>query len=241
MEIIFRPNATARVLLIAVAGLTLMHTLALIAYFQIDDPMVFRFTQWFDLDIEYNLPSWYSALAIFASALLFLVIAVSRESRLDYVKLCWFGLGLIFLFLSADEAFQLHEALGDKVETQVVATGLFYFPWVIPYLSLLVLLAAFYVRFLFLLPRKTAKRLVLAAALFLTGAVVFDMLGGREAELNGYDSITYCVLYTIEEVLEMLGILVLIHTLLAYIEDHHGLLSIRIYFRSTDGIGPCER
>ena len=40
------------------------------------------------------------------------------------------------------------------------------------------------------------------------------MLGGREADLHGYDSITYCILYTIEEFLEMIGIVILIYALL---------------------------
>jgi len=44
------------------------------------------------------------------------------------------------------------------------------------------------------------------------------MLGGREADLHGYDSITYCILYTIEEFLEMIGIVILIYALLSYTE-----------------------
>ena len=53
-----------------------------------------------------------------------------------------------------------------------------------------------------------------------------DMLGGREAELNGYDSLLYCFLYTIEELFEMLGIVGTIHALLSYFEEQHGYILI---------------
>jgi hypothetical protein len=66
--------------------------------------------------------------------------------------------------------------------------------------------------------------LILCGIVFVTGAAVFDMLGGREAELNGYDSATYCLLYTVEESLEMVAIAGLIYTLLSHIESRFGYL-----------------
>ncbi|MCI5151354.1 MAG: peptidase M48 Ste24p, partial [Candidatus Electrothrix sp. MAN1_4] len=78
------------------------------------------------------------------------------------------------------------------------------------------------------LPRKTALLLILSAIIFLTGSVGFDMLGGKEAELHGYYSNTYMVLSTIEEFLEMSGIVLLIYTLLDYIEQHHGYLCLSL-------------
>ena len=86
------------------------------------------------------------------------------------------------------------------------------------------ILGLLYFRFIFSLPRKTTTLLVISAIVFLTGAVFLDMLGGKEAELHGYYSVMYTVLYTIEEFLEMLGVVLLIYTLLDYIEQQFGTL-----------------
>jgi len=57
------------------------------------------------------------------------------------------------------------------------------------------------------------------------------MLGGREADLHGYDSITYCILYTVEEFLEMIGVVVLIYALLSYIERQFGYLCVTLQIK----------
>ncbi len=41
-------------------------------------------------------------------------------------------LGIIFLFLSIDEGFQIHENIGDMAK-YIDSTGVLYFPWVVPY------------------------------------------------------------------------------------------------------------
>ncbi len=56
----------------------------------------------------------------------------------------------------------------------------------------------------------------------MTGVIGVEMLGAREADLHGTDTVLYCVLYTIEELLEMLGIVVFIHALLSHIVDEAG-------------------
>ncbi|MCI5143186.1 MAG: hypothetical protein D3909_15955 [Candidatus Electrothrix sp. ATG1] len=90
------------------------------------------------------------------------------------------------------------------------------------------ILGLLYFRFLFCLPRKTFVLFICSAVIFLTGAGFFDMLGGKEAELHGYYSITYTVLYTIEEFLEMIGVVLLIYTLLDYIEQQYGHLNFSL-------------
>ena len=59
---------------------------------------------------------------------------------------------------------------------------------------------------------------MLCASIFCTGAIGFDILGGYEADLNGDDTIKYCILYTIEESLEMFGLIYLSSILLGLLE-----------------------
>ena len=107
-------------------------------------------------------------------------------------------------------------------------SGLLYFPWIIPYSILTSILGLLYVRFILNLPRKTGILLILSAIIFLTGVGLFDMLGGKEAELHGYYSTAYTLLYTVEEFLEMSGVVLLMYTLLAYIEEQYGYLCLSL-------------
>jgi hypothetical protein len=244
VQITIKAKKTAFFFLLVVFLLTLLHCVALFLFFHSDNPNVLNFTLWFDLDIERNIPSLYSAASILLCSLLFFLIAcLERKTESRHVP-PWLGLSAIFLFLSADEAFELHEAAGDMTAKFIHATGFLYFPWVIPYMFLTVIFILIYRKFFLNLPARTAKLFILSLAVYFTGAVVFDMLGGKEAELHGYDSLIYCLLYTVEEVLEMLGVVGIIYTLLSYLERQHGYMTITLQlqrepFDSTGRNGGC--
>ncbi|WP_339134696.1 MAG: hypothetical protein WGN25_16055 [Candidatus Electrothrix sp. GW3-4] len=231
------PRKTALFFLVIVILLTVLHSIALTVLLATGNQELLDITGYVDLDIEKNIPSLYSAFAILCCSLLFFALAVLEKRQGRQRPLYWLGLAGVFFFLALDEAFVLHEGLGDLTEEYMQRTGilqvsgLLYFPWIIPYSILTTLLGLFYFRFILRLPRKTAVLLILSAIIFLTGAAGFDMLGGREAELHGYYSVTYTVLYTIEEFLEMNGIVLLIYTLLAYIEQQFGHLCFSLEVR----------
>ena len=140
-------------------------------------------------------------------------------------------MSIIFLFLSIDEGFQIHENIGDITENYIDSTGFLYFPWVVPYGFAVIVFILVYLKFTLDLPKRTAVLFILSGTVYLTGAIVFDMLGGREADLHGFDSITYCILYTIEEFLEMIGVVVLIYALLSYIERQFGYLCVTLQIK----------
>ena len=227
------PRKTALFFLSIVVLLTVLHGITQAMFLSTLNEDLLELTEYFDLDIEKNIPSLYSAFAILCSSLLFFCIA-SLEKKQQERRRYWLGLAAVFLFLSLDEAFALHEGLGDYTEELIKstgileATGLLYFPWIIPYSMLTSILGLLYFRFIFGLPRRIMLLMILSAIIFLTGAVGFDMVGGKEAELHGYYSNRYIVLYTIEEFLEMIGIVLLIYTLLAYIEQQHGHLRLSL-------------
>lgn len=234
VQITIKAKKTAFLFLLTVILLTLLHCLALFLFFHSDNPNVLDFTLWFDLDIERNIPSLYSAAAILICSLLSFLLAGLERKTDSRNSMYWFGLFLTFLFLSADEAFELHEAAGDVVSGYMHATGLLYFPWVVPYILLTALFVLLHIKFVLGLPARTARLFMLSGAVYLIGAVVFDMLGGREAELHGYDSAIYCLLYTSEELLEMLGVVGIIYTLLSYLEVRHGCVEIILQLNDAD-------
>ena len=227
INITLKPNKVTFLFLLIVFFLTFVHCIISVLFFYFDEnPNILTLVEWFDLDLEDNIPSLYSAFAILICSSLFFIIASYKPKPFDYEKLCWFGLGIIFFFLAIDETFQVHEAIGDITEDYVDATGFLYFPWVIPYGFAVIVFILFYLKYLLGLPKKTAILFILSGVIYLTGAVILDMLGGREAELHGYESVAYYILYTVEEFFEMIAIVILIYALFAYIEQQFGYLNI---------------
>ncbi len=227
-KIKIKAKKTAYFFLLIIIILTLLHCIALFLFFHSDNPRVLDFTLWFDLDTERNIPSFYSAAAILFCSLLSFLLACFAKTTDKFHFIHWLGSSFIFLFLSIDEACELHEAIGDLVEKYIHATGLIYFPWVLPYSILAILCALLYLKFFLQLPSRTKRLFIVSGAIYFIGAVFFDMLGGREAELHGFDSVIYCLLYTVEEFLEMLGIVGMIYTLLDYIEEKYGSIVITL-------------
>jgi len=70
-----------------------------------------------------------------------------------------------------------------------------------------------------MLPRQTMILFICAGVIFITGAVGIEIISAQEADLHGTESVLYSVLYTIEELCEMLGIVIFCYALLRYIED----------------------
>ena len=60
--------------------------------------------------------------------------------------------------------------------------------------------------------------IMFSAIIFLTGAIGFDILGANEASIHSEETLLYCIYYTIEESLEMFGLVYLISILLGLLE-----------------------
>jgi hypothetical protein len=69
---------------------------------------------------------------------------------------------------------------------------------------------------------------LVSGATFISGAIGFELFGGRHLELHGNNNATYALFQTCEETLEMLGIALFIYTLLTYIVDQFGTLQITL-------------
>lgn len=93
-----------------------------------------------------------------------------------------------------------------------------YSAWVVPYGIGLVLLAATYTRFLFRIPRRSAILLIFAGVWFVSGALVMELISGHVYQAAGSKNILYIVVQTLEETLEMSGIVVFIFALIDYIK-----------------------
>lgn len=176
-----------------------------------------------DVDSEQNIPTYFSMLLLlFAAQLLAVITVLNRKQRRPYgVK--WAILTIGFLFMAYDEAFQVHDKLTGPIK-QVLGDqtlGIFYFAWVIPGIVLVFAVGAFFLKFLLFLPPADRFRFLAAAALYLAGAIGFEMIGGSYAKTHGINNLTYSLITTVEESLEMTGLIVFIWALLNYYRDHY--------------------
>ncbi len=226
MEITIQPKRVALAFFWVVMALTLIHSIVLFFYFYLPDDEVFGLVDLFDFDIEGNIPTLYSSVAILFCAALLAIIARSNWKKRDQWRMYWLGLAVMFLFLAVDEGVALHEYLSNIFEEFMEAEGLLYFLWVVPYGIATVIVGLIYLRFVLHLPQSTKRLFIAAGLIFLTGAVGIEMLSAQEVDRHSTYTITYCLLYTVEEVFEMLGIVLFIYALLSYIVQELGRLSI---------------
>ena len=117
--------------------------------------------------------------------------------------------------------------MSGVMERWVTPKGYLLWLWVIPYGFAVLVLAAVYLRFLVRLSRTTRYYFILAALLFLGGAIGVEMLSAWEKDLNDY-TILYYVLYSLEEFLEMIGVAVFIYALLKNLADESPVIRITL-------------
>jgi hypothetical protein len=168
--------------------------------------------------VEHNIPTYFSVLLILIAAFLLAIIAaIKREQKACHASK-WVILSVGFLFMASDEVFQFHERLNIPVGTLLGdgSLGVFYFPWVIPGIVLVFVLGLYFLRFLGYLPTATSFRFLLAATLYIGGAIGIELIGSSHAELHGFENWTYSKIATLEESLEMAGLIVFIGALLNY-------------------------
>ncbi|HWO41824.1 MAG TPA: hypothetical protein VNO43_08490 [Candidatus Eisenbacteria bacterium] len=190
---------------------------------------VFGLVRLFDMDNESNVPTSFAIALLTISAFLLLLVGVlERQSRAPY-SWHWLVLSAVFGYLAIDEATQIHEFMtGCTIDfLGYEPTGIFYFAWVIPAAVLTGIFALLFLRFFLHLPRRTRFAVGAAAALYVGGALGFDMIGGYYGERHGFDNLSYKLIANVEETLEIAGLLVFIWTLLAYLESSYGEVRLR--------------
>jgi len=213
-KLILQPESVALGFFWVVVALTVANCVVQIFYFSSEDHR--GYVDLFDVGIEASLPTLYSVVAIFVSSLLLAVHAMVSKRMKDGEFGYWLALAAIMLFLGVDEGVTIHEGLTNLLGEYMDREGFLYFLWVIPYGIATMVLGLVFLRFLLRLPLRTRSLFLIAGFIFVSGAIGVEVFGAREADLYGTDTITYTVLYTVEEFLEMTGIVVFIYALMSH-------------------------
>ncbi len=158
------------------------------------------------LDSEHSLPAWYSSLLMLANAGLLAVIATLAGSERQKDATRWWLLVVIFAIMALDEAVSFHEILISPLHDILHTSGLFTFAWVIPGSVVVVALGLYFLPFVLRLPPRTRWMVVLAGAIYVTGALVLEFVGGAEVDAVGWDGVPYIISFIFEESFEIIGL-----------------------------------
>jgi len=232
-QISLNASLITRVLVIA-AFLLLLADIAgvFIKYFTAYEH-VYKLINLFDFDRERNIPTGFSAFLLVFAAQLLAVITLLEKKRTSLYWIYWAILSFGFFIMAVDEVFAYHEKSIDPLSKLLGGgnLGVFHFTWVVPAILFVFFLALFYLKFLLRLPSKTRLSFLIAAALYLGGTIGCELIGGHIYELHGIHNLTYGLITTLEESLEIAGTIVFIWALLVYITSHYKDVQFR--FRST--------
>ena len=175
-----------------------------------------------DLDVEANLPTWYSCMSLALCSGLLLAIHRTKSKQRDPYSLHWLGLALGLALMSIDELASIHEACMWPLQSALGTSGPLFFAWVIPGFMIVLVVGLLYLRFLLALPPRTRNIFILAALVFLSGALGMEMIGSslyHDLVIAGKEeSVPYALETIVEETLEMTGVLIFLYGILDYIK-----------------------
>ena len=177
-----------------------------------------------NLDGEHNLPALFSiGLLLCASMLLALIAILEGKHRAPDVSK-WMILAAGFVLMALDEALAIHEKAIEPLRALLGGEnlGIFFFAWVIPGIALVAALGVFFLPFMLRLPRRTAIAFAISAAIYLGGALGVELVEGWWREGHTHRNLVYHFLVSLEEGMEMIGIVAFIHALLHYMAARYG-------------------
>lgn len=170
-----------------------------------------------DVDAEVSFNNWYSLLLHYTCFLLLTLIGAQKLAAKDRSGYQWLILALVFLFLSSDEALSIHEKIAVFINHFWHFSGWFFYSWIIPWFILTVVGFISFIPWLRAIPGRIRWQMIIAAVVFVTGAVILESAGSKLFTLGfGKESWPYRVETNFEEGMELAGLVLFIDALLRY-------------------------
>jgi len=196
---------------------------------QLGHPTLKGFSREFRLQEEANIPSFFSALALFVTALASMAVSHALP-RGDRDRLGWKVMAGLFIFMAFDEAAQIHELIDLPHALMKYDRYLHYFS-VFPYLAVAAVLAAILFPFWLRLSRDLRFMFALAGILYVLSAVGMEVFENELVVAGASEhSLRMALNYALEELGEMLAVALFLRTILTRLAQIGGgvLLPVEI-------------
>lgn len=178
------------------------------------------------VDLEGNVPSWYSSMLLLAAASAAGLLSLGERASGGPHWRAWRLLAVGFAAMSCDEAAGLHEHLTAPLRFLLDDAPALRYPLVLPGVAIAAATWVYLARFLRDLPPVSRRRLLASGAVFLAGALGFETMGGwYDPTLHG-ESATYLALTHAEETCELLGVTGALYGMLRHFETAVGTMRI---------------
>jgi hypothetical protein len=176
-----------------------------------------------NFNTEKNLPSIFAGVLHFIAAF-YLALIAKADLKIEKSKIFWWSMSAIFIFLGLDEILRIHERIEGGATFIDETFGFFLYNWIVYYGIALIILGTIFIKPLLSLPRKTLYQFIAAGVIFVSGAIGIENITGYiishhhlpESEI--INSPLIFTLYTIEELLEMMGVAYFVYAMLQFLE-----------------------
>lgn len=211
------PDRVKHWLLLTFAVLLSLHFAALLVSYGLGYDVAMGFVPAFHMDWERNVPTYTAAVLLLSCGIMAALQPVLRPGDHQNTG-AWQVIAIIFVLLSADEAFQLHEPLSAAVKSRLHLDWIPMFAWVIPYGVALIVLTIVFLPWFLGLDRSSKVRFALAAILFVMGAMGMETVSSLyfeslDPDREKFRTLTGGLIATVEESLEFIGTGIFLHAL----------------------------
>lgn len=208
-------------LLLFAGGLLLLANLASLVFkYGYNHRHLLGFARLFYFDTRGSLSHYFISILLLTSSLLLYLIAMSHKSEGGRHWIHWSILSFVFLSMSLDKLLRVREIPIHMFWKAFAKTGLSYPIWIFFKVTLFMLFVTVFLRFFLRLPSRVRLLVFVAAFLFVAGGIGVDNLSSYLHFNKNISDLSYSVMSTVEESMEMLGIIVFIHALLGYLAEY---------------------
>ncbi len=212
-------GVTTRLALVA-AVLVAVSVVGEVVLLLVDDPPrgVRTLVRHVDLSEERNLPTYFSTLLLLSAALLTATIGrlVTRDGGADGRS--WYALAVVLAGLSYDEFAGIHEKIGEPLDEIFIESRILWYGWLLPGIGFVVVVGLAFLGFIRRLDPRTRKGFLTAGAVFVGGALGVEVIEAWVAWDTGYDHPASISVITVEETMEMAGMILFIGAALAHLQ-----------------------
>lgn len=219
--------STIRNVLFSIIGCLLLISVACFwAAQQSNSDKLDRLWRFFSFNAEMSVPTYFSVLLLVASAAMLSLIAFVRLKERQPLRKYWAILAAGFWYMSLDEFIGLHERFDGASKALGLADNL-KFDWVVTGILIVVATVIAFLPFLFKLPRDTRSRFIIAGVFYVGGAVFIETIQSVYFATTERGA-SYIIFFSLEETCEMVGLVLFISALLAYIRDQFGEIRLSL-------------
>ncbi|MGH2820982.1 MAG: hypothetical protein ACRDJ5_10055 [Actinomycetota bacterium] len=199
----------------------------------------------FFVDSEQSIPTWYQVVMLLGCVSIAAFITLLEKGEGGGFVRHWGALAFILALLSIDEAVSFHELAGEAMTRYIGSLGFVQYTWVVLGIAVVVAFVVYFRSFFARLDRRDRRSLGAALALYVAGALGMEIVTGLYVAGRGLvpegttdvilDPFHGIVLTTLEESLEMGGIIMLVYALLMYVGRHHPSVAVRLSGAGVEG------